>query len=312
MQNHNYTTRRDCRDRTQEFFSTVAHLPGGVQSSAIPSGDDRASSLQPRYTSHDQSLASRISKEIDEMSKLIVNLEKLVSHASPFNDPAQEIQSLSHSVRQRLKTAQHTIDSLEDTHRNERTAGHGGQSSSANANIVNALRSRLAELTKHFVMALRKRTENLRRQNTRQNQFSSPNSTVVRHRPRRRMPLHDDDLDAFENESLMENEQKSSQTQMDAPRVHEKYTESRFQAVRNIEKMVHEVGELYQMLMSHVTQQDEQIISIHDNVDTSQKNIEAGHRYLLQTFDRVRRNRWLILKIFAVLIVFAIIFVGLA
>jgi len=45
------------------------------------------------------------------------------------------------------------------------------------------------------------------------------------------------------------------------------------------------------------------------NVEDAQLNIEAAHGELVKYFQSVTSNRWLLIKIFAVLIVFFIIFV---
>lgn len=48
---------------------------------------------------------------------------------------------------------------------------------------------------------------------------------------------------------------------------------------------------------------------IDSNVEESQLNIEAAHTEILKYFQSVTNNRWLMIKIFAVLIIFFIIFI---
>jgi len=48
---------------------------------------------------------------------------------------------------------------------------------------------------------------------------------------------------------------------------------------------------------------------IDSNVDSSYLNIEAAHTELVKYFQSVTSNRWLMIKIFGVLIIFFIIFV---
>ena len=45
------------------------------------------------------------------------------------------------------------------------------------------------------------------------------------------------------------------------------------------------------------------------NVDEVQTNVEAAHTELLKYFKGITSNRWLMIKIFAVVIVFFIIFI---
>lgn len=51
------------------------------------------------------------------------------------------------------------------------------------------------------------------------------------------------------------------------------------------------------------------IFRIDTNVEDTEMNIEAAHSEILKYFQSVTSNRWLMIKIFAVLIVFFIIFV---
>ena len=45
------------------------------------------------------------------------------------------------------------------------------------------------------------------------------------------------------------------------------------------------------------------------NVEATELNVEAAHGELLKYFQSVTSNRWLIIKVFCVLIIFFIIFV---
>ena len=50
-------------------------------------------------------------------------------------------------------------------------------------------------------------------------------------------------------------------------------------------------------------------VRIDRNVDEVQTNVEAAHTELLKYFKGITSNRWLMIKIFAVVIVFFIIFI---
>ena len=58
-----------------------------------------------------------------------------------------------------------------------------------------------------------------------------------------------------------------------------------------------------------ILEQEESIMRIDANVEESEMNIEAAHGELLKYFRSVTSNRWLMVKIFATVIVFFIIFV---
>ena len=62
-------------------------------------------------------------------------------------------------------------------------------------------------------------------------------------------------------------------------------------------------------LQNLILEQEESIMRIDANVEESEMNIEAAHGELLKYFRSVTSNRWLMVKIFATVIVFFIIFV---
>ena len=58
-----------------------------------------------------------------------------------------------------------------------------------------------------------------------------------------------------------------------------------------------------------VKEQEELVQRIDSNVESTELNVEAAHGELLKYFQGISSNRWLMFKVFGVLIVFFIIFV---
>lgn len=113
----------------------------------------------------------------------------------------------------------------------------------------------------------------------------------------------------------------------------ESYLQSRSDAVQSIESTIVELGGIFQQLAVMVREQEEMvqryvaiiflmkksdilyyylycflIHRIDSNVDDAQLNVEAAHDELLRYFRSVSSNRWLMLKVFGVIIVFIVIF----
>jgi len=57
------------------------------------------------------------------------------------------------------------------------------------------------------------------------------------------------------------------------------------------------------------SEQEEVMVRIDANVEDAALNIEAGHTEILKYFKNVTSNRWLMVKIFGVLIIFFIFFI---
>ena len=84
---------------------------------------------------------------------------------------------------------------------------------------------------------------------------------------------------------------------------------SRAEALQNVESTITELGGMFQQLATMVQQQQEVAIRIDQDVDETMTNVEGAQAQLLKYLDRISGNRWLVLKIFFVLMAFMTVFV---
>lgn len=87
------------------------------------------------------------------------------------------------------------------------------------------------------------------------------------------------------------------------------YMQSRAETMQNIESTIVELGGIFQQLAHMVKEQEEMVERIDSNIEDTELNVEAAHAEILKYFQHVTNNRWLMIKIFAVLIFFFIFFV---
>jgi syntaxin 5 len=66
---------------------------------------------------------------------------------------------------------------------------------------------------------------------------------------------------------------------------------------------------MFNQLATMIKEQEEQITRIDSNVDDVDMNVSMAHSELLKYFQSVTSNRWLMIKVFGVLIVFFIFFI---
>lgn len=90
------------------------------------------------------------------------------------------------------------------------------------------------------------------------------------------------------------------------------YYQQRADTMQNIESTIVELGGIFQQLAHMVKEQEEIVERIDSNVEDTSMNVEAAHAELLKYFQSISGNRWLIIKVFAVLIVFFFLFVVIA
>merc|ERR1711992_314712 len=82
------------------------------------------------------------------------------------------------------------------------------------------------------------------------------------------------------------------------------YLQSRADAMQNIESTIVELGGIFNQLATMIKEQEEIMVRIDSNVEEAGMNVEQGHSEILKYFQSVSSNRWLMVKIFGVLIFF--------
>ena len=85
--------------------------------------------------------------------------------------------------------------------------------------------------------------------------------------------------------------------------------DERARAMQSVEATIAELSDVFKQLAFLVHEQGEHIVRIDSNVAEAELNVEAAHSELVKALQSVSSNRWLMLKIFGILIVFFIFFV---
>jgi syntaxin 5 len=234
---------------------------------------------------------------------------------SLFQDSTTEINQLTYIIKNDLQTLHHELEVLYDwvqtSSSTVKQSTHSARNSDA---IVQNLKLQLVTTTKSFQDILHIRTNNLKEANTRRKAFEGNNNSIIlRKRNNHNMfsELMEEKNDSIE--VVIDSEPSQPDDQMHAmslmePVTTDDYLSTRAQAVESIESTIVELGDMYKRLVTIVGMQEEVTLRIDANMDNTLEHMDAGHRELLKYFDRISNNRWLILKIFAVLIVFLVFF----
>lgn len=85
--------------------------------------------------------------------------------------------------------------------------------------------------------------------------------------------------------------------------------QSRAEALQNVESTIHELSNIFTQLATMVSQQGELAIRIDENMEETVANVEGAQGQLLKYLNSISSNRWLMMKIFFVLMVFLMIFI---
>uniref|UniRef100_A0A8C6U8U6 Syntaxin-5 n=1 Tax=Neogobius melanostomus TaxID=47308 RepID=A0A8C6U8U6_9GOBI len=301
------TDRMTCRDRTVEFQSACKSLQG--RQNGVQPSKPALSALRQR--SDFTVMAKRIGKDLSNTFAKLEKLTILAKRKSLFDDKAVEIEELTYIIKQDINSLNKQIAQLQDLVRSR--GAPGGRHIQTHSNtIVVSLQSKLASMSNDFKSVLEVRTENLKQQRSRREQFSQPpvsSSPMMANNFSESTSVLMQDESRSLGDVAIDMDSQSNPLQLQLIDEQDSYIQSRADTMQNIESTIVELGSIFQQLAHMVKEQEETIQRIDANVEDTQLNVEAAHTEILKYFQSVSSNRWLMIKIFLVLIIFFIIFV---
>jgi len=114
-------------------------------------------------------------------------------------------------------------------------------------------------------------------------------------------------LDAAEEGTASQN--GGAFMQMQLVEQQDSYIQSRSTAIESIESTIAELGQIFTQLANMVAEQRETVQRIDADTMDIASNVSGAQRELLKYYASISSNRWLMLKIFGVLIVFFLVFI---
>nr|POE62556.1 integral membrane protein sed5 [Quercus suber] len=288
--------------------------------------------------------AAQIGRGISATMGKLQRLAELAKRKTLFDDRPVEIQELTYIIKQDLAGLNQSIGSLAQLQR-QTQQGTPGQEGEHNKNVVVLLQGKLADVGVNFKEVLEVRTKNIQASRSRQDNFV--HSVAANHLQgnsggdpgRSDSPLYNTpnrgrspkppsalqssstaqdvlSLDPSSNSSpLYSGNTAQSQQQLqilEEGSQSNSYISQRGEAIEAIERTIGELGGIFGQLAQMVSEQAEQIQRIDANTDDVVDNVEGAQRELMKYWSRVQGNRWLVAKMFGVLMVFFLLWVLLA
>lgn len=332
------------RDRTQEFQSVAERLkksfssgPGSGQNG--PSSGSKSKFEEQRSVVAVQSefnkRASKIGYGIHQTSQKLGKLTKLAKRTSVFDDPTREIQELTAVIKQDITALNSAVVDLQLLSNSRNDSGNiSSDTTSHSTTVVDDLKNRLMSTTKEFKEVLTMRTENMKVHENRRQLFSASASKdaanpFVRQRPLAARSaassssaspppwangspsssqLFPKKQTNGESQPLLQQQQQQQEQQQEMVPLQDSYMQSRAEALQNVESTIHELSTIFNQLATLVSQQGEIAIRIDENMDDTLANVEGAQGALLKYLNSISSNRWLMIKIFFVLIFFLMVF----
>ncbi|KAJ1766853.1 Integral membrane protein SED5 [Coemansia sp. RSA 1752] len=308
------------RDRTAEYRSLVTALRNRQQSPLPPATKSKNPQVSfGEFSKH----AGAIGQDIQSTTLLLEQLAKLARGKTIFDDKTREINALTTQVKQRIAAINGKIMSLQQLQRQQNGSHGGHQAIEHHSNVVLSLQSQLASTSTVFKDVLELRSESLKESGSRKEQFIGPAAAAASNvafsptdsplyqteRPpasMRSTAAHDDfvalslpDMDEASSSQMLLMQQDQSSA----------YLDGRSEAINSIESTISELGSIFQQLAHMVSEQRDVVQRIDANVESIDTNIGAAHTELLKYYTNISSNRWLIVKIFMVILVFVFLLV---
>jgi syntaxin 5 len=230
-----------------------------------------------------------------------------------FDDKPVEIAELTYVIKQDLAQINSAISSLQSFVRSSTSTTSTAEHSN---NVVVMLQGKLADVSVGFKEVLEVRTRNIQASRARTEKFvsgvrpASPPTALSSRSPlyntqdSQPQPRTGDlltlDPPAMNAQQLALLEEGGGQGS---------YIAARGEAIEAIERTITELGGIFGQLAQMVGEQREMIQRIDHETEDVVDNVEGGQRELLKYFTRVSSNRWLLVKMFGVLMIFFLLWV---
>ncbi|CAM9495892.1 syntaxin-5-like [Lampetra fluviatilis] len=290
------------QDRTSEFLAACKSMKGRHNGAYVDGQNNRTL----RQMSEFSLMAKRIGRDLSNTFGKLEKLTFLTKNMSLQDEKSGEIGELTYIIKQDINSLNKQIAQLQAFVRS-RGAQNGRHAQSHASTVVVALQSRLAGMSNEFKSVLEVRTESLRQMQRRKEQFSQSSSMGVPFTPvtGHGLAAMQDDGSLGGQVSIDMDTQRSPQAQLLAKQ--ESYIQERTDAMSAIQSTIVELGSIFQQLAHMVTEQEETIQRIDSSIEDTQLNVEGAHTEILKYFRSVSSNRWLMIKLFAILILIFII-----
>ncbi|KAL8730975.1 MAG: hypothetical protein Q9181_004478 [Wetmoreana brouardii] len=280
--------------------------------------------------------AAEIGRGITGTMEKLERLAQLARRKTLFDDRPNEINELTFVIKQDLASLNAQISSLQTLSKAPQSQASRGspaeQEGEHNKNVVVLLQGKLADVGVNFKEVLEVRTKNIQASRARTEHFVSSVSARAQaplDQQKSASPLYNTptksrtpqpgyqnsnpdilNLDPSSSSSLTRGGQSDQQLlMMEEAQPTNSYINMRGDAITAIEQTINELGSVFGQLAALVSEQGEQIQRIDANTEDVVENVEGAQRELMKYWSRVSGNRWLVAKMFGVLMIFFLIWV---
>lgn len=265
-------------DRTQQFRD---FLNKATVSIPVSPNKNRKLNMPTRQMTDFFNHSKEINMRLQSTMAFIGELDELVNNENILNENNPRIQTLINQLQEQLKFIQNEIDKLENM------PSTNGQAKS----LAQSLKRNLLGITKTFQNLVKVSSDKMKTTYEQRKKIgyvhSQPSQfqTVYNNNDEIEFPI--DQYSQVEMENLNE----------------------RASLVQGVEQQTTAILKMFTDLSQIIADSNYSIVRIDDNTLEALNNMKAGQSQMEKYAEKVKNNKWFILKIFAVLFVFALIFI---
>ncbi|KAL9016908.1 MAG: hypothetical protein Q9185_005763 [Variospora sp. 1 TL-2023] len=281
--------------------------------------------------------AADVGRGITGTMEKLERLAQLAKRKTLFDDRPNEINELTFVIKQDLASLNSQISSLQSVSKTQQAQSTRGsaaeQEGEHNKNVVVLLQGKLADVGVNFKEVLEVRTKNIQASRARTENFvssvsahaqasldpqqsASPlyNTPTKSRTPQPGYQASNPDilnLDPSSASTMSRGGGQSDQQllMMEEAQPTNSYISMRGDAITAIEQTINELGSVFGQLAALVSEQGEMVQRIDANTEDVVENVEGAQRELMKYWSRVSGNRWLVAKMFGVLMIFFLLWV---
>jgi syntaxin 5 len=313
------------QDRTDEFRSILAQAQRkqaqsktGAQKQSLLTAQEKsqANGSPQRQRSEFARNAAEVARGVGSTMQKLERLSQLAKRKTLFDDRPVEFDELTFVIKQDFKQHPKSKPGVD-------------QEGEHNSNVVLLLKDKLQNVGTNFKDVLEVRTKNMQASRSRTEQFLSTaasqshssldpgrtDSPLYQTPSRSRSPGGFRNTNAAQQDLLSLEPSGSSALARGGPQSDAQlllmeeaqpqntYIQERGRAIESIESTIQELGGIFSQLAQMVSEQGEQIQRIDANTEDVVDNVEGAQRELMKYWSRVQGNRWLVAKMFGVLMI---------
>ncbi len=329
------------QDRTDEFRSILAQAQrrqaqsktGAQRQSLLTQQEKAQANGNPqRQRSEFARNAANVARGVASTMQKLERLSQLAKRKTLFDDRPVEFDELTFVIKQDMTALSGQVQTLQQMNIKQHPKSKPGvdQEGEHNSNVVLLLKDKLQNVGTNFKDVLEVRTKNMQASRSRTEQFLSSaaaqshssldpartDSPLYQTPQRGRSPggtgrntnATQQDLLSLEpsGSSALTRGGPQADAQlllMEEAQPQNMYIQERGRAIESIESTIQELGGIFSQLAQMVSEQGEQIQRIDANTEDVVDNVEGAQRELMKYWSRVQGNRWLVAKMFGVLMI---------